>query len=65
MVKVKIINDNREFEIPGNRRILDLLKDLSLNPDGYIVMINGKPVPEDEYVNDSDVLELLRVFSGG
>ncbi|MGC8610843.1 MAG: MoaD/ThiS family protein [Thermoplasmata archaeon] len=65
MTRLRIINDNKEFTVKGNRKIIEILRELSLNPDAYIILIDGKPVPEDEYVEDSKYIELLRVFSGG
>ena len=42
-----------------------LLKELKLNPDEYVVSVNGKIVLEDEKLKDKDKVKLYPVVSGG
>ncbi|MGC8565648.1 MAG: MoaD/ThiS family protein [Thermoplasmata archaeon] len=66
MVKVIILNPKREeFEVPKAKSVMELFEKLNLNLDGYIALINGKPVPEDESIDENCKVELLQVFSGG
>ncbi len=66
MVKVVILNPvKKEFKIENAKTILDIFKQLNLNVDGYIAMIENRPVPEDEEIKDEEEIQLLQVFSGG
>ncbi|MDP8012398.1 MAG: hypothetical protein ACP5LA_05220 [Thermoplasmata archaeon] len=66
MVHVIILNPKRiEYEVENVKYILDIFKKLNINLDGYIALKNGKPVPEDDPIDENSTLELLQVFSGG
>jgi sulfur carrier protein ThiS len=43
----------------------DLLLFLNLNPEVYIVLRNGTPVPLDGEIEGDGELKILRVVSGG
>lgn len=45
--------------------VRDLLKQLELNPEEVIVLINGQAVTEDERISKNDEVEIVRVISGG
>lgn len=47
------------------KRIENLLKELSINPVEVIIARNGKIVPEDETVVDEDEIKVIRVIHGG
>ena len=35
------------------------------NPDSFLFLVDGKPVPMDSVLNDDTVVEAVRVASGG
>mgnify|MGYP001626367924 FL=1 len=55
----------KEIEIDSSRRVSDLISDLGLNEDEYVVIVNGSPVLSDHIVNKEDDVVILEVFSGG
>ncbi|MEM3038793.1 MAG: MoaD/ThiS family protein [Thermoplasmata archaeon] len=67
-VKVRSFPDGkirREITLKDNATVLELLKRLDLRPDSWIVVRNGKAIPEDAPLKDGDSLRLLSVISGG
>jgi sulfur carrier protein ThiS len=66
MVRVTIVNPEKKvMEIRDVKTVMDVLKRLNLNPDAYIAFVKGRPVPEDENIEEYDELDLMQVFSGG
>jgi len=57
--------NEKNIELRENSTALDMLKTLDLNPDVMIVIRNEVPIPVDEKLKDKDVLNIIRVVSGG
>jgi len=57
--------NEKKIELLENSTALDMLKNLDLNPDVMIVIRNEVPIPVDEKLKDKDVLNIIRVVSGG
>ncbi|MEM2925040.1 MAG: MoaD/ThiS family protein [Methanocellales archaeon] len=57
----------REIEVDEakTKTYEDLLLFLNLNPEVYIVLKDGIPVPLDEEIERNGELNILRVVSGG
>lgn len=53
------------MDISGPKRVQDLLKELQLIPEAYLVIRGQDLVTEDEMLNDSDSVEIRPVISGG
>jgi sulfur carrier protein len=64
-VKVLLRNPRREIEVSGGRSVDRLLDELGLNRESHLVIRNGTLVPGDERLDDSDVIEIRPVISGG
>jgi sulfur carrier protein len=64
-VKVILRNPRRELEINGPRTVINLLASLDLNREAHLVMRDGELIPGDAALNDSDVIEVRPVISGG
>jgi sulfur carrier protein len=64
-VKVILRNPRREVELPGNRRVRDLLKELAIIPETVLVIRGDELITADQVVRDEDVIELRPVMSGG
>ncbi len=66
MVKVKILApEKKEIEISEIKNVEEILNKLGLKINAHIVLKNGKPVPEDDVVEEEDNIEIIQVFSGG
>ena len=46
-------------------KVRELLKKLSLSSEGYLVIVNGNLVAEDEIISEGDNVKIIRVVSGG
>jgi len=53
------------MEMEGKRRVSELLKELALNPETYLVMRDGQLLTRDDVVGGDDTVELLSSISGG
>jgi sulfur carrier protein len=64
-VKVLLRNPRRELEIDGPVSVVSLLGRLDVNRESVLVISNGTLVPGDALLQDSDVVEIRPVISGG
>ncbi len=64
MIKVRG-HIRKEITIESEKRVSDLMRDLGLNEDEYVVIVNGSPVLGDHVVKSEDDVTILEVFSGG
>ncbi len=65
-VRVRILGrGERLVEYRPGMRVIDVLRELGLLSNEYVVSRNGRVVAEDEEVSDGDELVLYPVVSGG
>ena len=64
-MKVKLRNPDREIEVPGDRRVRDVLEGMNVNADTVLVIRRGELITRDERLRDGDVIEIRPVISGG
>ena len=64
-MKVRLRNPDREVEIAGGRKVLDVLGELGIDPDTVLVIRERELVTREDRVVESDVLEIRPVISGG
>lgn len=66
MITIKLVDGSKKWSIPRDRgRIRELLNNIGLLSEEYIIIRNSKVVtPEDEAV-DGDEIILYPVVSGG
>ncbi len=64
-MKVLLRNPKREIEVPGGRSVNRLLDDLELSREAHLIIRNGTLVPGDTRLDDTDVIEVRPVISGG
>jgi sulfur carrier protein ThiS len=58
-------NTMQEIALPNGATVADLLRQMHLRPDAYIVLQNKTPIPLDEKVTEEQELCLIQVASGG
>lgn len=49
----------------GDGRIDDIIIGLGMNPDAFIYIMEGVPVPSDTVVSGDEKVDAIRVASGG
>lgn len=64
-MKVILRNPRREVELPGGRRVKDILRDLEILPETVLVICGDTMITADQVVGADDVIELRPVMSGG
>ena len=64
-MKIILRNPRREVELPGSRRIKDVLRELDILPETVLVIRGDTMMTADQVVGQDDVIELRPVMSGG
>lgn len=64
-MKVTLRNPKRELDVTGPVRVHALLERLELNRESVLVIRGDTLVPGDVLLEDSDVVEIRPVISGG
>lgn len=64
-MKVIIRRPRRELEIPGSRRVRDLLRELQINPETVLVVRGQDLLTPDEMIKDEETVEVISAISGG
>ena len=65
-IRVRLLPDGGEkvIEAEGPLTAGRLLEKLGLSRETHVVMVNGRPVPESEFLGEGEVV-VVRVLSGG
>lgn len=64
-VVARVMNgETHEVELPDGATYGKLLDEIGENPEAAIVVVDGRPVPEDAEV-EADEVEVMRTVSGG
>jgi len=64
-VRVKLIPDNKTLDVEPGSTAGDVLRMLGFSTESGVVLVNGKPVPEDYRLREGDEVAVVRVLSGG
>jgi sulfur carrier protein len=64
-VIVRLRQPTREITVDGSRSVNQLLDELDLNRESFLVIRNGTLVPGDGRLDESDTIEIRPVVSGG
>jgi sulfur carrier protein ThiS len=65
MIRVRMPQKKRELEIPGPRRVEDILAEAGVRPTTVIVTRGKQLLTKDQRVEDGDTIDILSVVSGG
>jgi len=64
-MRVVLRNPRREVEVAGPLTVEALLARLEINPESVLVIAGDTLVPRDARLEDTDVVEIRPVISGG
>src|SRR5512132_351769 len=65
MITVRLPQKKAELEIPGPRRVMDLLAEAGVRPTTVIVTQGRKLLTKDHRVEDGATINVISVVSGG
>lgn len=64
-MRVQLTSPHKEIHIQGPKGVRQLLQELQLVPEAYLVIRGDELLTEDEFLQDSDSIEIRAVISGG
>ncbi|XGI83848.1 ubiquitin-like small modifier protein 2 [Halorutilales archaeon Cl-col2-1] len=66
-ITAEVMNgDTYEVDVEDDAVYAEILDEVGLNPEGAVVVVDGRPVPEDGRVSDDvDRVKIMRTVSGG
>lgn len=64
-MKVRLRNPDREVEVAGGRKVLDVLGELGIDPDTVLVIRERELLTREDRVGEADAVEIRPVISGG
>ncbi|MBS0155316.1 MAG: thiamine biosynthesis protein ThiS [Nitrospira sp.] len=64
-MQIQLSHPSRSIDIKGPKRAKDLLRELNLVIEAYLVIRGNELVTEDEMLYDQDQIEIRPVISGG
>ena len=65
MITVRLSQKKKELELPGPRRVMDLLAEAGVRPTTVIVTQGRKLLTKDHRVEDGETIDVISVVSGG
>ncbi len=65
VMKVIVTHPRKEIEVQSPTQVHQILQQLNLTPEAYLVIRGDELVTEDTVLQDSDSIEIRSVISGG
>jgi len=65
LIRVRIPQKNREIELPGPKRVMDILEAAGVRHSTVLVTQGRTLLTKDQRVEDGETVEILSVVSGG
>ena len=65
MITVRLPQKKKELELPGPRRVMDILADAGVRPTTVLVTQGKKLLTKDHRVEDGATIDIVSVVSGG
>ncbi len=62
---VELVFRNKKYEVKSNIAARDALRKIGIDPEGVLVVINGKLTTDDVILKEGDKVKLVAVVSGG
>ena len=62
---MKIFYRDKQWELHGQRRVREAIKEIGLIPQAVLAVRDGKLLTEDVMLNEDDEIRLVAVISGG
>jgi len=62
---IKVILRKKEYELNKSMSVNKIYKRLSISPESYLAVRDGKLLTENDIVNDGDTIKIIAVISGG
>lgn len=64
-VTARFLKKTKRLSVKKNASVLDVLKELKINPETVLVKKGREIVTEDEPLGSGDEIEIMKVVSGG
>jgi sulfur carrier protein ThiS len=64
-VKITFLKKVNEVEIPEGSSIREAIKKAGINPEEVIINRNGTIIPDSEKMKEGELIETIRITSGG
>lgn len=64
-IELKNKKETKTLKVDENTTVEDVLKLEEIPIETVVIKVNGQTVTEDEILNDSDVMEVIKVIYGG
>jgi sulfur carrier protein ThiS len=58
---IKVYVQEELLELPWNTTVRDIHEMTDHNRESYIALVNGRPAPEDRYLEEGDVVVFTRI----
>lgn len=65
MIRVRMPQKNTELEIPGPKRVMDILSAAGVRPTTVLVTQGNRLLTKDQHVKDGETVDIISVVSGG
>jgi sulfur carrier protein ThiS len=65
MIRVRMPQKKKEIEVPGPRRVMDILSQAGVRPSTVIVTRGKNLLTRDQRVEDGETIDVISVVSGG
>jgi sulfur carrier protein ThiS len=65
MICVRMPQKKKEIEVPGPRRVMDILSQAGVRPSTVIVTRGKNLLTRDQRVEDGETIDVISVVSGG
>jgi len=62
---MKIFYRDKQWELHGQRRVREAIKEVGLIPQAVLAVRDGKLLTEDVMLDEDDEIRLVAVISGG
>ena len=65
LIRMKVEWDGKSYDIEKRMTGKKLLESFNLSREAHLIVANGKLTTEDQMLNTTDMVRIIRVISGG